>query len=256
VASAFTDQIEAARLSVLAALRAGDGPPDLGRIPELAEAAARERVPVQLTDGDAGAREVAGAAYFGPAMAIFFLFFTVSYGARSLLAERQQGTLPRILAAPAPAWAVLAGKALAVFVLGLASMTTMFVFMSVVFGIDFGDPLAVAALTVLTVLAVMAVTAVVQTLARNDQQADTLAQMLSISLALVGGNFFPIFQLPELIQRLSLATPNGWAIRGFTDLIYDGAGIADILPNLGAVAAFALVTGSIALVRSRRLALA
>ena len=51
-----------------------------------------------------GAGEVDGTfsviAYFAPGMAMLFLFFIIGDGARSIVAERKQGTLPRILAAP------------------------------------------------------------------------------------------------------------------------------------------------------------
>jgi ABC-2 type transport system permease protein len=249
VAEGFTDQIEAAQLSVTTAVRAGAS---LARGRALVEAAARERIPVSLTQGAVGGREVTGANYFGPSMAIFFLFFTVGWGARSLLVERRQGTLQRLLVAPVQKRAVVAGKALTVFVLGVVSMATMFVFMGVVFRTRWGDPLALVALTVVTVLAVMGVTALVGLLAKTDEQADAYASMASITLALLGGNFFPVHEMPELMQKLSLGTPNGWAIRGFTDLVYEGGGVSSVATHLAVIAAFAAVTGGLAVLRARK----
>lgn len=253
VATAFTEQVEASRLSVITAVQARGG--DLGGISELAAAAGRERMPVQVADsGAAPARDVSGANYFGPAMAIFFLFFIVGTGARSLIAERELGTLPRILAAPAGRGSVVFGKALAIFVLGIASMTSVYLIMGLLFGVDWGDPLAIGALTLGAVASVMAITAVVQTLARTEQQAANYGQVVGMVLALLGGSFFPLFQMPAVIQRLSVLTPNGWAIRGFTDVAYDGAGVADLAPNLAVMAAFAVVCGGIASVRAKRIA--
>ncbi len=256
IGRAFTDQVAAGRLSVLTAVRAAGAPPGPDAVAVLARQAAEDRIPVILADAGVGTREITGANYFGPAMAIFFLFFIVGFGARSLIAERQAGTLPRLLAAPVSRLSVIAGKGLAVFVLGLASMATMFIFMGVVFGAEWGDPVALVTLVVVTVLAVLGVTAVVQTLARTEQQADSYGSMVAISFALLGGNFFPIHQTPELMQRLSLITPNGWALRGFTDLVYDDATLTAVLPNVAAVTAFAVVCGGIAFVRARRMAVA
>lgn len=256
IGRAFTDQVAAARLSVLTAARAAGEPPDQDTFASLAREATEARIPVVLADAGVGTREITGANYFGPAMAIFFLFFTVGFGARSLIAERQAGTLPRLLAAPVSRLSVIAGKGVAVFVLGLASMATMFVFMGVVFGAQWGDPVALTVLAVVTVAAVLGVTAVVQTLARTEQQADSYGSMVAISFALLGGNFFPIHQTPELMQRLSLLTPNGWALRGFTDLVYDDAALAAVLPNVAAVMAFAVVCGGVAFVRARRMTVA
>jgi len=111
-------------------------------------------------------------------------------------------------------------------------------------------------ITVLIVAAAMGVTAVVQTLARTQEQAANYGSMVGLSFALLGGNFFPLFALPDVIQKISLATPNGWALRGFTDIAYDGARLGDLVPNVVALAAFAAFTSTIAVVRSRRLTVA
>jgi len=254
IAEAFTGQLNATRLAVFTGVRALGG--DVSRVAELAAEAAQDRIPVEVVEGDPGSREVSGANYFGPGMAIFFVFFTVSLGATSLLAERSDGTMARLLAAPMSRSAVVGGKALAVFVLGLASMVVMFAFMGLVFSVDWGDPLAIAVITVLIVAAAMGVTAVVQTLARTQEQAANYGSMVGLSFALLGGNFFPLFALPDVIQKISLATPNGWALRGFTDIAYDGARLGDLVPNVVALAAFAAFTSTIAVVRSRRLTVA
>jgi ABC-2 type transport system permease protein len=145
------------------------------------------------------------------------------------------------------------GKAGAMFVLGVLSMTTVFVTMRFLFGVHWGDPLAIAGLTLLSVLAVMSVTALVQTLAKTEAQAGSYGSVIGMAFALLGGNFFPIFQMPSLIQKLSALTPNGWALRGFTDVAYDGARAAHLLPNFAAMAAFTLVCGSVALLNVRRI---
>ncbi|MCK7526881.1 MAG: ABC transporter permease [Ignavibacteriales bacterium] len=51
-------------------------------------------------------------AYMAPGMALMFLMYTVSYGGRSILAERAQGTLPRLLVSPTSTAQMLGGKVL------------------------------------------------------------------------------------------------------------------------------------------------
>jgi ABC-2 type transport system permease protein len=256
LAEAFAAQVAATGLSVRTALDAAGRPPTEAEAQRLGEQAAGRQLPVGLVDGRVGVREVKPANYFGPSMAIFFLFFTVSFGARSLLIERRQGTLRRLLASAAPPGAVIAGKALAAFVLGVTSVLVMWLATSLVFGADWGDPLAVVALTVSSVLAAIGITALVITLARTDEQADGFSSLVVFTLALLGGNFIYIAQLPDLLQRLSLLTPNGWALRGFVDLVADGGGIATVAGPIAVTAAFGLATGAVALVRARRMVLA
>src|SRR5207244_8919478 len=142
-----------------------------------------------------------------------------------------QGPLHGVLAAPAGRGAGVLGKATAMFVLGLCSMSTVYLTMRFLFGVHWGDPVAIALLTLLTVLALMAVAAVVQTLAKTEQQAAAYGSVIGMVFALAGGNFFPLFQMPALVQKISALTPNGWALRGFTDIAYDGARAANLVPN-------------------------
>ncbi len=254
LADAYTTQINAGRLAVATTLSVEGQPIDTARIFELASAASTERIPIQLVDGEIGVREVSGVNYFGPAMAVFSLFFTTSFVARSLIAERLQGTLPRILAAPVPRSSVVLGKAASAFVLGLVSFVVMFIAFSLLLDVSWGDPLALVVLTVATVLAVMGLMTLAQTGARTVEGADAVAQVMTVTLALLGGSFFPIFQMPAVMRTLSYLTPNGWALRGYTDIAYDGATLADLGPHLAAITAFAVVTGGLGMWRARRIA--
>lgn len=253
LADAYTTQINAARLAVATTVRAQGRPPDAAQAAALARAAASQRIPIQLVDGEVGVRKVNGMNYFGPAMAVFSLFFTTSFVARSMIAERQGGTLPRILAAPVPRSAVVLGKSASAFALGIVSFVVMFGVFAAISDVQWGDPLALAVLTIATVLAVMGLMTLVQTGARTQEGADAVAQVMTVSLALLGGSFFPLFQMPELMQRVSYITPNGWALRGYTDIAYDGATLGDLGPHLLAIGAFAVVTLSLGMWRSRRL---
>jgi ABC-2 type transport system permease protein len=125
-----------------------------------------------------------------------------------------------------------------------------------VFGADWGDPLAVVVLTVTSVLAAIGITAMVVTLARTAEQADGLSALVVFTLALLGGNFVYLPQLPDLLQRLSLLTPNGWALRGYVDLVADGGGLGTVAAPAAVTAAFGLATGTVALIRARRMVLA
>ena len=253
LAEAYAAELTATGLAVTTALDAAGRPATEAEARRLGERAAAGRLPVRLAEGQVGGRTIEAATYFGPSMAIFFLFFTVSFGARSVLAERQQGTMRRLLATAAPPGGVLAGKALAAFVLGTSSVLVMWLATTVVFGADWGDPVAVVALTVSSVLSAIGTTALVVTLANSEEQAEGYSSLVVFTLALLGGNFVYLAQLPELLQRVSLLTPNGWALRGFVDLVADGGGLATVAAPVAVTLGVGLATGSLALYRARRM---
>jgi ABC-2 type transport system permease protein len=253
LAEGYVAELSATRLAVATALEAAGRAPTAAEARRLGERAAAGRLPVQLVEGQVGGRTIEAANYFGPSMAIFFLFFTVSFGARSILAERRQGTMRRLLATGAPPGGVLAGKGLAAFLLGTASVLVMWLATTLVFGADWGDPVAVVALTVSSVLSAIGITALVVTLAKTDEQADGYSSLVVFTLALLGGNFVYLAQLPEALQRASLLTPNGWALRGFVDLVADGGGLATVAAPVAVTLAVGLGTGALALYRARRM---
>jgi ABC-2 type transport system permease protein len=127
----------------------------------------------------------------------------------------------------------------------------MAVVTSVVFGARWGPAAPVALLCVLTSLSVVSLTALVITSARTERQAEGLASIIVFALALLGGNFVALSRESDWLRRLALLTPNGWALRGFTDLSTDAGAGAVVRPAL-AIAVFTVVVGVVALARARK----
>lgn len=254
VASAFTNEINSGRLAIQTAVASGAlQRPDSPGLAALVQKAVEARIPVNVVDGPIGAREVKASSYFGPSMSIFFLFFTVQFGALGVLAERRDGTMARLLASPTRAGVIVVGKVASSFVLGLVSITSMILATTLLLGANWGDPLAVAAITLAIVFAAVGVTGLVITLAKTVEQAQGYGSIAAVGLALLGGNFIQVTDAPEIIRKLSLLTPNGWALRSFVDLSAEGGGVGSILPALGAIVAFGVVAGGLALLRGRKL---
>jgi ABC-2 type transport system permease protein len=137
-------------------------------------------------------------------------------------------------------------------------MTAMALVTGIVFGADWGHPLAAAALIVAVGLAVVALTALVIALSRTDRQADAMSSVVVFTLAILGGSFIQASELPPLMRTFALATPNGWALRGFVDLGTTTGGAGHDLrlvagPTL-AIVTFTAVAGALATVASRRVA--
>jgi ABC-2 type transport system permease protein len=185
-------------------------------------------------------------------MAVFFLFFTAQFGAVSLLTERREGTLSRLLVSPMSRRGIIAGKALYTFALGVLSMTVLVVASSLMLGADWGGALPVAALVLAGVFAAMGVQSLVTTLARTDEQAAGYASLVGVTLGLLGGTFFPLSQAGGFVAELSRLTPHFWLMRGFAESS-GGNGLATVVPSLLALSAFGLVTGAVAMARSRSL---
>ena len=179
------------------------------------------------------------------------MFFAIGFGARGYFLERTGGTLERLAAAPIGPGDDPAGKSLATFVYGVASLGTVAVVTSLAFHADWGPPLVVLALIVALALTLVGLTALVITAARTERQAEGFASILTFGLVLLGGNFVFIGGAPPILRTLALLTPNGWALRAFTDLAGGADWTAAVTP-LMAILAFAFGTGAVAFALRRR----
>jgi ABC-2 type transport system permease protein len=204
-----------------------------------------------LRDASASRKILDSKTYFAAGMAVFFLFFTVQFGVASLIDERANGTLNRLLSMPVRAGEILAGKLLTSVLVGLVSMTVLTTATSLVMGAHWGDPAAVALLVLAGVLAATGVTALVCSLARTAEQAGSWQAVLATLLGLLGGVFFPIAQMGGFAAAASKLSPHSWFLRGLGELA-GGGGIAAVLPAVAALLTFAVVTGGIATVRIGR----
>ena len=206
VATNVAARIDAGRLAT--ALTAASGAPAPS-----ADALAGTELPVALRQRGTG--DVSPAAYFGPSMGLLFLFFAVGVIARRLIEERRLRVLDRVRAAPVTLGQVLAGKALGAVATGLLALLVIWGVTSALLGADWGDPLGVLALLVAASLAVTAIGALIAAVVQTERSADSVATLVGLALALLGGSFVPLADMPDTLARIALATPNGLALRGF-----------------------------------------
>jgi ABC-2 type transport system permease protein len=240
VAEGFTARVNAARLAAATTVAGG------GALPPDDELASLE-LPVEISQSGTGG-DVPPAAYFGPAMALLFLFLLVGALARDLLAEQRLRVLDRVRAAPVRDTAILAGKAASVVAIAVVTLGLIWAVTGVALGADWGDPLGVALLIMAVSLTIAAVSGLVAALARTENSADALATFVAFLFALIGGNFVPPGALPEALRRLSLFTPNGWALQGFAELSVGGGTAPDVITHVAVLLAWAAVCGAVAAV--------
>jgi ABC-2 type transport system permease protein len=192
---------------------------------------------------DATIAKASPLGYFGPSMAILFLYFSVGAGARALMAEKRIGTMARLRLAPVRFGSILVGKLAAIFAVALTSMLLLWAATVIVFGASWGNPLGVVVLCVATVIAISGIASFIAVSAKSEEGADGATAMVAFGLALLGGNFFPPGALPDLFEKLSRLTPNGAALQAFARLSIDHGNITVIGPALVVLGAVAVIFG-------------
>ncbi len=252
IATGYAEEINAVSLSVAAAL-GGFTTVLPATIADISSRAAVFEPSIVVEENEADSKQMSDKTFYSASMAIMFLFFTAQFGILSLLSERRQGTLTRLVAAPVGPWTVVLAKALTGFVLGAVAMLVLILASTFLLGAEWGNPLGVALLTLGGVVSATGVSAMAATMAKTEEQASGWNAILAMSLAILGGTFFSLDRAPEFVSQLSLITPHAWFLRGLDELAAASGTVADALPAVGVMVAIGVVTGGLGLVRARGL---
>ena len=156
-----------------------------------------------------------------PSNLVMFSFFLLLTAGWLFVAERRQGTLVRLRAAPVGEAAVVLGKLLPLLVLSVAQGLCLLGAGWAVFGIRLGEhPVELLALLVCTSLAATGLATLVGVLARTEGQVAVYGVLLAVVLAGVGGCLYPRATMPETMQTVSLLTPHAWALDAYNQLLF------------------------------------
>ncbi|MFN2227685.1 MAG: ABC transporter permease [Anaerolineae bacterium] len=203
------------------------------------------------TQGEEGGGGFDWMGYMAPSMAILFLMFTVTAGGRSILAERDEGTLPRMLVSPSSAAQVIGGKVSGIYLTGLSQVLILVAASGLIFGVHWGDPVAVVLVTLALVAAATGWGMLIAAFARTPGQANAAGTGLALVFAVASGNFFPRETLPQWLRTVSYVTPNAWGLEAFGHLSTVGT-LADVLLPIAALLVMAIALFAVATVALRR----
>ncbi len=187
-----------------------------------------------------------------PGYLVMFVFFGLALTGETLVAERESSTLERLMAGSATRESILGGKILGSFVRGLIQVAIFWVAGLGLFHVRLGHhPLTVIFVSVLVALASSGVGVFVATLAKTRKAAASIAVFASLSFAAFGGSWWPLFLMPQWLQNLAKITPHAWANSAFNKLMLFGASPANVVPEMVALGAFALLSLGLAVWRFR-----
>lgn len=178
----------------------------------------------------------------------------------SFAAERQQGTLGRLLGSPLAAWQVLAGKALACFAGCVLVQVILLVAVMVIARFVEHKAFLVAnwPMFCIAILAASAgftgIMMAFASITRSEGSGAGLARAVMLVAAMIGGGTIPLFMLPRWMQTVSGISPFRWAVLALEGSVWRGMTVRELLLPLGvliALAAAGFAFGAVAVRRVR-----
>ena len=184
-----------------------------------------------------------------PAWLIFGMFFIMIPLSNVMAMERQTNTITRLRMARVPAGKLIAAKLIPYFLINQLQFAGMLALGRWVLpklgmpALQLSGCLGVYAMLAAAVsLAALGYGLLVSVVARSTEHAVVLGGGGIIIMAALGGIMVPTYVMPDIMQTVAQFSPMGWALSGFQTLLLRQAGLEQILPVLGRLAAFGLLT--------------
>jgi ABC-2 type transport system permease protein len=174
----------------------------------------------------------------------FVLLVLFTTGGISLHQERTQGILRRLASSPMSRSAVVLGKALSRWAIGLIQIAFAMFAGAFLFKVDWG-PHLIMVLCVLCLYAALAALGgmLLGNFGKTEGQVVAIGVICSNVLAAIGGCWWPIEVTPAWAQKASIALPTGWAMDAMHQLVSFGNSPLSALPHLLALATTIVCAG-------------
>ena len=174
--------------------------------------------------------------------------------AASVAREKEQGTLDGIMIAPISRLSIILGKATSQSIRGLIQGIIVMLLAIFLFGVTIhGNIFLVFLLLVLGIFSFVGLGILVSAAASEQETATQLLFMFQFPMLFLSGVFFPIQQMPAIMQKIAYVLPLTYAIQALRKVMILGAGIMAVRTELIILLVFGAVTLIIAVPLFRRM---
>jgi ABC-2 type transport system permease protein len=160
---------------------------------------------------------------------VMMLLFSVAGIGGSLLDEKQEGMLKKLLCSPMHPPHILYGKILFANIISIIQLIIMFIFAWLVFGLPIIHHLPSLALMILvTAYACSSFGIVLASFTKSRQQVQGFSTIIVLVMSGIGGSMIPVYIMPDIMQKIAVVTVNYWGIQGFYDIFLERLPLSDI----------------------------
>ncbi len=180
--------------------------------------------------------------YTGPAiLAVLILFFGFLLTGISVLRERSQGTMERLMASPATRLDIVGGYLLGFLLFALIQTLIIFFYMVYVIKINFqGDLWQILVVQVIIGIGAVCLGTFFSVFARNEFQMMQFIPLIILPQMFLCGLLWPVEQMPDYLQWIAKFLPLTYGVEGIRALMLQGQNLLDIGKDIGILAAYAV----------------
>jgi ABC-2 type transport system permease protein len=180
--------------------------------------------------------------YTAPAiLAVLILFFGFLLTGISVLRERSQGTMERLMASPVTRLDIVGGYLLGFLLFALIQTLIIFFYMVYVIKINFqGDLWQILVFQVIIGVGAVCLGTFFSVFARNEFQMMQFIPLIILPQMFLCGLLWPVEQMPDYLQWIAKFLPLTYGVEGIRALMLQGQSLLDIGKDIGVLAAYAV----------------
>ncbi|MBI5958321.1 MAG: ABC transporter permease [Chloroflexi bacterium] len=199
------------------------------------ETAWEQRPILVSSQGTKGQTSRLGFNQSGPGIAVMFVMMFMLNASTMLISEREQGTLQRLFTLPIRRGTILAGKLLGQYLFGVTQFVVL-IGVGAAMGVEWGgNVIGIALIVLIFPFTSTALGLALATIVRTSAQANNISTLMGLTLAPLGGAWWPLEIVPDLMKTIGHISPIAWAMDAFQEMMFYGGGVVDILPMMGAL---------------------
>jgi len=198
--------------------------------------------------------ELKSRNYFVPGIVVNILMqITLMMTAMAIVREKEIGTMEQLMVTPIRPIELMLGKTLPFALVGLVDMVLVVVAALLLFHVPFrGSVLLLFGCSILFLMTSLGAGLFISTISQTQQQAMMTTFLLFQPFFLLSGFTFPLRNMPQSIQYLTLLNPVRYFIEIVRGLFLKGSGVSVLWPQMLALAIFGVVVLSLSAMRFRK----
>lgn len=181
-------------------------------------------------------------------MAMVIMMAAMTGLAGSISREHELGTLDGILTAPISRLSIILGKSFAQAVRGLIQAGLTLVLAMAIFGVVVQGSLGLLVLLlVLTVFSFIGIGIIISAVASEQETAMTIMMTITFPMIFLSGAFFPVQQMPAVMQWISRALPLTYSVESLRKCIVLGTGMSGMMTEIWVMLGFGVIFTAVAI---------
>jgi ABC-2 type transport system permease protein len=180
-------------------------------------------------------------------------FLTTLFTALAIVREREQGTIEQLIVTPIKPPELILGKVVPYVAIALFVLAEILVIGVFWFGVPIhGSVTLLLTLSVLFLLTTLGFGILISTIARTQQEAMYLSFLTLMPAIFLGGFFFPLEAMPQVLQWISYVVPLRYMLIIIRGIVLKGVGLRILAGEVIAIAIFGVAIFSVASRRFRK----